>query len=131
MADEYHPLAIRMWSVMTIHKDGRHEIPEAVERAALVLLRRIDEPRELVWAHSSLHSLWAETYRLGQKDAADAFSRLLEEAKKLVYTRADVWRRDEAPRPEAPDAQHTPKPALTAGPGTPLGSMLSRQPRRV
>ncbi len=130
MADEYHPLAVRLWSTMTIHSDGRHELPLPLERAALAFIRRIAEAREIALVHASLYSLWAETRRLGQRECSEAYGRLVEEARKLSIESADEWRRSALP-PRAPDSSKAVPALPEKAVGTPLASTLVLQPRRA
>ncbi len=130
MADEYHPLAVRLWSAMTIHSDGRHELPLPLERAALAFIRRIAEASEIAFVYSSLYSLWAETRRRGQAECSEAYWRLVEEARKLSRERADDWKRS-SPAPRAPDSSPAVPTLTEKATGTPLGATLARYPRRA
>jgi len=126
---DYHPMAERLWASVVEDERGRPHLPEATQRAAILLIRGTVDYEELAWIYGSVYSLYAAMMQKGEQRTANAFLLVALEAKKQGLSTRDSVRRvrrgmyQKPPEP-AQDARH-------AEPSQPLSALLSLQLRRV
>ncbi|MFO0725666.1 MAG: hypothetical protein U1E65_17915 [Myxococcota bacterium] len=127
---EYHPMAERLWASVVVNEKGKPELPEATQRAAILLIRSTVDYQELAWIYGSVYSLYAAMMQKGEQRTANAFLLIALEAKKNGLANRDSVRRVRRGMYQRPPET---APALSerSEPSQPLSAMLSRQVKRA